>query len=213
MPLALTFSEPSLRATEVLMLKDYPRPEPKINEVAVEFLAAPVNTFDLLVVAGKYPVKPKSQLDGNHIGGFDGVGAYWRAAKIIQNAGLSAISQMIVQFAHLRGVKVISVIRDRALETVWDTGADVVMNESELPYAKVLKDKRIVLGLDSVFGSSAEKIASCLSAHATFVNYGQSSGGGPAAHVNVTHRQFFWNRLTFRSFRGTEQMAQLSFLA
>ncbi|KKZ65560.1 hypothetical protein EMCG_08633 [[Emmonsia] crescens] len=276
MPFALTFAKSSLQAAETLLLENYLEPEPKHNEVLVEFLAAPVNHLDLMVVAGQYPVKPKFQLNGNNVGGFDGVGRVltrgkevsglapgdlvipkalglgtWRThatlnandlivipAKsdvvfaailktcvlpayllledmrqlkpgdwIIQNAGLGAISQMIAQFAHLRGVKVVSVIRDRSPTIIWSTESDIVLNESELPNAEVLKGKRIVLGLDSVFGQSAEKIASCLSAHGTFVNYGQLSGGGPAASVNVTHRLFFWNRLTFRSFRGTEQAA------
>ncbi|OJD20346.1 hypothetical protein ACJ73_08321 [Blastomyces percursus] len=276
MPLALTFAKPSPQAAEVLLLEEYLEPEPKHNEVLIEFLAAPVNHLDLLVVAGKYPIKPKSQLNGNNVGGFDGVGRIltcgenvdkfapgdlvipkalglgtWRTHAtlstddliaippipdvtfaailktcvlpayflledmrrlkpgdwIIQNAGLGAISQMVAQFAHLRGVKVISVIRDRSSESAWNTEADIVLNESELPNAEVLMGKRIVLGLDSVFGQSGERIASCLSAHGTFVNYGQLSGGGPTASFNVTHWQVFWDRLTFRCFRGTEQAA------
>ncbi|KAG5295197.1 trans-2-enoyl-CoA reductase [Histoplasma ohiense] len=276
MPLALTFAKPSWQAVEALLLENYPEPEPKDNEVLIEFLAAPVNHLDLLVIAGGYPIKPKFQLNGNHLGGFDGVGRVLKCGKdvtkltpsdlvipkalglgtwrthatliaddliaipptsdvtfaailktcvlpayllledmkqlkpgdwIIQNAGLGAISQMISQLAHLRGVKVISVIRDRSPGTTWNTTADIVLNESELPNAEILKGKRIMLGLDSVFGQSGEKIASCLSAHATFVNYGQLSGGGPAASVNLTHQQVYWNRLTFRCFRGTEQVA------
>ncbi|OJD14204.1 hypothetical protein AJ78_05418 [Emergomyces pasteurianus Ep9510] len=276
MPLALTFAKPSLQAAEALLLENYLEPEPNQNEVLVKFLAAPVNHLDLMVVAGQYPAKPKFELNGNNIGGFDGVGRVltcgkdvtgvapgdlviprspglgtWRTHAnlsahdlavipaisditfaailktcvlpayllvedmrqlkpgdwIIQNAGLSAISQMITQFGHLRGVRVISVVRDRSPTANWNTEADIVLNESELPNAEVLKGKRIMLGLDSVFGQSGEKIASCLSANGTFVNYGQLSGGGPTTAVNVTHRQVFWNRLTFRSFRGTEQAA------
>ncbi|EGE78272.2 hypothetical protein BDDG_01209 [Blastomyces dermatitidis ATCC 18188] len=276
MPLALTFAKPSPQAAEVLLLEEYSKPEPKHDEVLIEFLAAPVNHLDLLVVAGKYPIKPKSQLNGDNVGGFDGVGRIlscgksvdkftpgdlvipkkpglgtWRTHAtlsaddliaiptipdvtfaailktcvlpayflledmkqlkpgdwIIQNAGLGAISQMVTQFAHLRGVKVISIIRDRSPATDWNTEADIVLSESELPNAEILMGKHIVLGLDSVFGRSGEKIASCLSAHGTFVNYGQLSGGGPTASFNVTHRQVFWDRLTFRCFRVTEQTA------
>ncbi|EEH46739.2 uncharacterized protein PADG_02837 [Paracoccidioides brasiliensis Pb18] len=279
MPLALTFAMPSPRAAEALLLEEYTALEPKSNEVVVEFLAAPVNPLDLVVLAGQYPIKPKFQVNGKYVGGFDGVGRVlarggdvtslapgdlvipntlglgtWRTHAtflandliaipansdvsfaailktsvltayflledmrqlkpgdwIIQNAGQSTISQMVVQIAHLRGVKVISVIRDRAPEDIWDSEADIVLNESDLPDAQVLKDKRILLGLDSVFGQSAEKIASCLSSHGTFVNYGQLSGGGPTSCVKVPHRQFFWNRLSFRSFRGSEQAAMRS---
>ncbi|KAL8728425.1 MAG: hypothetical protein Q9166_005387 [cf. Caloplaca sp. 2 TL-2023] len=130
---------------------------------------------------------------------------------IIQNAGTGVISQLVVQIAHLRGVKVISVIRDRDntnLPAVQD--ADVVLCESELPAANILIGKRIVLGLDSVFGIAAAKLASCISDHGTFVNYGQLGGGGPSGSMTLNHRLLFFDRLTLRSFRGTEQVAHRS---
>ncbi|KAL8759744.1 MAG: hypothetical protein Q9199_000550 [Rusavskia elegans] len=130
---------------------------------------------------------------------------------IIQNAGTSVISQLVVQIAHLRGVKVISVIRDRDntnLPAVQN--ADVVLCESELPAGDTLLGKRVVLGLDSVFGTAAANLACCISNHGTFVNYGQLSGGGPSASMTLSHRLLFFDRLTLRSFRGTEHVAQRS---
>ncbi|KAI4169102.1 MAG: hypothetical protein LQ343_005928 [Gyalolechia ehrenbergii] len=261
-------------------MQEFSVARPKSDEVLVELLAAPINHIDLMVVAGKYPTKPKHPLNGEAIAAFDGVARVltcgdevdslkpgdmvvpnvlglgtWRTqavlkAKdllgiptiadvtmaallkgailpayflvedmrtlkpgdwIIQNAGTGVVSQLVVQIAHLRGVKVISVIRDRDntnLPAVQD--ADVVLCESELPAGDSLIGKRIVLGLDSVFGTAAANLASCISDHGTFVNYGQLSGGGPSASVTLSHRLLFFDRLTVRSFRGTEQVAQRS---
>ena len=280
MPSALVFAQANANASEALHTREFSEVEPKGNEVLVEFLAAPVNPLDLMVVAGKYPAKPKHYINGEAIAGFDGVARIlscggevkslepgdmvvpnalglgtWRTKAtleamsllaipaisdttfaallktavlpayllvedmrvlrpgdwIIQNAGTGVISQMVVQMAHLRGVKVISVVRDRedinipALQE-----ADLVLRESELPAPDVLDGKRIVLGLDCVFGTAAAKLASCISDHGTFVNYGQLSGGGPSASVALQHRLLFFDRLTFRSFRGTEQLAARS---
>ena len=126
---------------------------------------------------------------------------------VIQNGGTGVIAQMVVQLAHLRGVNVISVIRDRENMLQALHGVDVVIQEKALSNTNALQGKRIVLALDSVFGSSATAIANHLSDHSTFVNYGQLSGGGPSALMDVTHRHLFWQRLTFKSFRGTEQVA------
>ena len=277
---ALVFAQPDRKASKVIHILDYAAARLKSNEVCVEFLAAPINPLDLMVVAGKYPIKPKHHVSGESIAGFDGVARVltcgdeveslkpgdmvvpntlglgtWRTravldAKdllaiptitdvttaallksailpayflvedmrtlkpgdwIIQNGGTSIISQMIVQIAHLRGAKVVSVVRDReninlpALQK-----ADVVLRESELPATDALNNKRIVLGLDCVFGTSAAKLASCISDHGTFVNYGQLSSEGLSASVTLSHQVFFFDRLTFRSFRGTEQVAARS---
>lgn len=280
MPSALVFSQPNNNAAGALRIREFVVSEPQGNEVLVEFLAAPVNRLDLMVVAGKYPAKPIHHIEDDAIAGFDGVARVllvgrdveslqrgdmvvpnalglgtWRTRAvleatnllpipqisdtifaallksavlpaylliedmrklkpgdwIIQNAGTGVIPQMVVQLAHLRGVKTISVVRDRAemnLPALQE--ADLVLQESELQESEALKDKRIVLGLDCVFGSAAAKLANCLSSHGTFVNYGQLSGGGPSASMTLQHRLLFFERLTFRSFRGTEQLSTRS---
>lgn len=280
MPSALVFSQPNQNAAEALRIREFAESQPQRNEVLVEFLAAPVNPLDLMVVAGKYHASPKYHIEDDAIAGFDGVARVldvgsdvtslqpgdmvvpnalgigtWRTRAvleatsllaipeisdtifaallktgvlpaylliedmrrlkpgdwIIQNAGTGVIPQMVVQLAHLRGVKTISVVRDRAeVDLPALQEADLVLQESELLESGALKDKRIVLGLDCVFGSAAVKLANCLSSHGTFVNYGQLSGGGPSASMTVQHRLLFFDRLTFRSFRGTEQLSTRS---
>ncbi|KAL4916107.1 hypothetical protein BDW62DRAFT_202944 [Aspergillus aurantiobrunneus] len=44
------------------------------DEVLIRFIASPINPLDLLVLAGKYPVRPKHQHNGEPIVGYDGVG-------------------------------------------------------------------------------------------------------------------------------------------
>ena len=277
---ALVFAQPDGKASKAIHVLEYAAERPKSNEVFVKFLAAPINHLDLMVVAGKYPVKPKHHVSAESIAGFEGVARVltcgsevkslkpgdmvvpntlglgtWRTSAvldakdllaiptitdvtaaallksailpayflvedmrtlkpgdwIIQNGGTGVIAQMVVQIAHLRGVKVISVVRDRdSINLPALHSADVVLRESELPATDALKGKRIVLGLDCVFGTAAAKLASCISDHGTFVNYGQLGAGSPSASVTLSHQLFFFDRLTFRSFRGTEQVAARS---
>ncbi len=285
MPQALTYLGAGSPATSVLRLQTYDCPKPQNQEVLVKFRAAPVNPLDLLVLSGRYPVKPSNTIHGEKIPGFDGVAEVvecgegvetlqpgdlvipdclglgtWRTHAavqstsllkipsvsdvtfaailkmgvlpafllledmktlspgdwIIQNAGTGVISQMVAQLARLRGVHTISIIRDRgdldASETIKTTlrrDAEIVLGESELR-PEALKDKRIVMALDSVFGSSAEKLAACLSDQAMLVNYGLLGGGGPAAKFSLTHEHLFWKQIVFRCFRSTKQMEQRS---
>ncbi|MCJ1360920.1 hypothetical protein MMC16_000015 [Acarospora aff. strigata] len=281
MPQALTYSGTSSDATSTLRLQEFDCPCPQKDELLIKFLAAPINPLDLLVLAGKYPVKPANNILDEKIPGFDGVaqviecgegvGSFepgdivipdrpglgtWRTHAtvqattlmkipplsdvafgailkmgvmpayllledmktlrpgdwIIQNAGTGVIAQLIAQFAKLRGVHTISVIRDRkdlqdleSVKAVLRRDADIVLEDSELR-SEISKDKRIVLALDSVFGSTAEKLAACLSDRAMFVNYGLLGGGGPAATFSMTHEHIFWKQITFGCFRVTRQL-------
>ncbi|KAI9716368.1 MAG: putative secondary metabolism biosynthetic enzyme [Candelaria pacifica] len=277
---ALVFGQPNGKASQTIHIVKSAAARPRSDEVSVEWLAAPINPIDLIVVAGKYPTKPKYSINGEFVAGFDGVARVltcgdeveslkpgdlvvpntlglgtWRTRAvlkaedllaipmitdvtmaallksailpayflvedmrtlkpgdwIIQNAGTGVISQLVVQIAHLRGVKVISVVRDREMiDSPALQDADIVLCESDLPAIDTLKGKRILLGLDSVFGTSAAKLAGCISNHGTLVNYGQLGGGGPSASMALSHRLLFFDRLTFRSFRGTEQIAARS---
>lgn len=89
---------------------------------------------------------------------------------IIQNAGLGIIAQLVAQFVRHRGAHTISVIRDREApsdvertkSSLKKSGADIVLLESEVSTASEIKDFRIVLALDAVYGRSAEQIASTL---------------------------------------------------
>lgn len=70
-----TFVEPSNDAPSVVQVARYGSELPSLqeSEVAVQFLASPVNPQDLLVIAGRYPVKPRHHYEGFPIPGYDGV--------------------------------------------------------------------------------------------------------------------------------------------
>ncbi len=70
---ALTFHDPGPQAAEALRLQSYPVPSPREDEILVKVIAAPINPQDLLIVAGKYPIKPEYHIDGESIPGYDGV--------------------------------------------------------------------------------------------------------------------------------------------
>ncbi|KAK8095676.1 alcohol dehydrogenase [Apiospora kogelbergensis] len=44
------------------------------DQVHVRFLASPINRVDMMLLAGRYPIKPKYTQDGQPIPGFDGCG-------------------------------------------------------------------------------------------------------------------------------------------
>ena len=89
---------------------------------------------------------------------------------IIQNAGTSVVAQMVVQFAHLRGLRSISIIRDRETasaiqikQSLCSIGADLVLTENELPeQIPIISTNPVKLALDSAFGPSARLLLDCL---------------------------------------------------
>lgn len=180
---ALTYSHVRDQPGQYLHAKLYEIPVPATNEVLVQMLLAPINPQDIMVLAGKYPVKPANHLDGEAIPGYDGVAKILRCGEgvtelqvgewvipkqhglgtwrthavfhqnsllkvssrvepkfaatlrmcgapayllledtkqlkpgdwIIQNAASGVIAQMVSQFARLKGLHTISIIRDRA---------------------------------------------------------------------------------------------------
>lgn len=75
------FGEPS----EVLQVRDLPKPRPGPGEVLVRMIASPVNPSDLLVVRGRYVVLPKPPATP----GFEGVG-------IVEDAGPGLIGRFVL---------------------------------------------------------------------------------------------------------------------
>jgi trans-2-enoyl-CoA reductase len=73
----LTYTDTSADIASVVRASTVPRQDAdsplQPNEVAVEFLASPVNPQDVLVISGKYPVKPSWEHEGRPIPGYDGV--------------------------------------------------------------------------------------------------------------------------------------------
>ncbi|OOF92821.1 hypothetical protein ASPCADRAFT_133215 [Aspergillus carbonarius ITEM 5010] len=74
---ALSFTNPSTPPSTGLTLTKFHLDKPGSGEVQVAFLYAPINPLDLLVVSGKYPVKPRHTVPGtpapSYVPGYDGV--------------------------------------------------------------------------------------------------------------------------------------------
>lgn len=134
---------------------------------------------------------------------------------VVQNAGSSAISQMVSQMVRIKGGHTISILRDRPdteasriVRAAIQNVADVVLEEREVATADIAKDRNVVLALDSVWGSSARQMANLLSTGGLFVNYGQFGGGDKSSSIRLTHEDLFWKSITFRSFRSTTQSSR-----
>ncbi|OBT58520.1 hypothetical protein VE04_01240 [Pseudogymnoascus sp. 24MN13] len=119
---------------------------------------------------------------------------------IIQNAGTSLLAQFVIQFARRRGVNVINVVRDREayeLEKVETAlrklGAEIVVTEVPDDGDARVKNKRIMLALDSVFGTSGRGL----------VKAPPWAGRGPIA---IDPTDLFARQLTMKGFRGSAQV-------
>lgn len=135
---------------------------------------------------------------------------------IILNAATSVVAQFVIQFAHRRGAHIISVIRDResgeatsVKDALTRLGADLVVTEAEVANETVmLKGKRIVLALDSVFGSSGQLLLKSLVAGGTFAQLGLL--GGSTGKIELSTGDLFARQITLRGFRGSAQWAKRS---
>lgn len=133
---------------------------------------------------------------------------------IIQNAGTSVIAHYVTQFAALRGVNVIHIIRDRpdaaekiVKKALQDGGAALVFTESELAEraASLRTSRRIMLALDAVYGTSGRLVMQALSDGGTYVQTGFL--GGQQGELRLGSADLFGRRLTLKGFRGSAMMA------
>ncbi|KAK1446769.1 hypothetical protein CCUS01_02328 [Colletotrichum cuscutae] len=268
------------------------------GKVLVSFLVSPINPQDLLVIAGRYPVKPSYTHDGEPVLGYDGVARVevvgvessssmpptsalrpgdlviprrhglgtWRSQAIlnsadvirlsptedligasllrmaflpayllvedvralkpgdwiVQNIGSGTIARLVSQFARIKGVYTVSIVRDRSLDALealksdlLKDGVNAVLTESDLQargadahpaLADAAGRNRVALAIDGVFGEPGERLASLLSHGGTYVNYG--SLGGADAVLRLSQRLLFWSEVKFRNFRLSEQLSQ-----
>ena len=71
---ALIFEEPSPLAQTVIKQKSFSIPQPlQAGHVLLEFIYAPINPQDHIIIADKYPIKPSHKLNGSPVPGYDGV--------------------------------------------------------------------------------------------------------------------------------------------
>ena len=108
-----------------------------------------------------------------------------RGDWIIQNAANSAVGRAVIPIAHELGFKTINVVRRAELiEDLKAEGGDVVLVDGESPSRTgALRDEvkaatggaPIRLGLNSVGGDSALRVANCLAFGGTLVSFGAMS--------------------------------------
>ncbi|KAH3669034.1 hypothetical protein WICMUC_005109 [Wickerhamomyces mucosus] len=105
---------------------------------------------------------------------------------LIQNAGTSAVSQLVSQIANVKGINVISVIRDRdnfdeIAQKLIDQGAKKVISETENSNRDISKEissltnGKLKLALNSVGGKSSSNISRKLVENSTIITYGGMS--------------------------------------
>jgi len=108
-----------------------------------------------------------------------------RGDWVIQNAANSAAGRAVIQIAHELGFKTVNIVRRAELiEELRAEGGDVVLVDGESPSRSgTLRDEvkastngaAIRLGLNSVGGDSALRVANCLAFGGTLVSFGAMS--------------------------------------
>jgi trans-2-enoyl-CoA reductase len=139
---------------------------------------------------------------------------------IIQNAATGTVSHFVSQLAHLQGVDVISVIRNRGSDedlertkrSLRSHGASIVLTVDELKAsgADLLASKRINLAIDFVSDDAlARLMASFLAPGGTLVTAG-FLGVAPSG-TDGSLRQFLWQRnITLKAFRLSDCLGRRS---
>ncbi|EMG49510.1 ETR1 Enoyl-[acyl-carrier-protein] reductase 1 [Candida maltosa Xu316] len=130
----------------------------------------------------------------------------WKSGDwIIQNAGNSQASKYLTQLAHLKGVNVISVVRDGKLEEVADElyrfHATKVITESELldngfSIDKLTDGGNVRLALNSLGGKSVPGLVKSLSEDGTLITYGVLAGG----EINYNGALQLFKNLTTKAY-------------
>lgn len=102
---SLVFTYGAPNPIDGIQLVTQPIPTYGPEEVVVEFLAAPVNPLDFLVIHGKYPIKPKSTITGQDgeqwaIPGSDGAARIIQIGSAVRNL---AVEDLVILRAHCKG--------------------------------------------------------------------------------------------------------------
>ena len=134
---------------------------------------------------------------------------------IIQNGATGVITHFVAQFARLQGLRIISVVRNRSnMESVkrvlQSHGANLVIQEQELLNNELFVGKRIMLGLDAVFGIAGQNLVNRLSPGATYVTYGFLGAEGMKGNLSITAELIWTKNIIFRGFRLSNTIAARS---
>ena len=99
---------------------------------------------------------------------------------IVQNAPLSNVGRMIIQFAKGLGIRTVNLVRrESAISEVLEIGGDIAVESDEnLPQniQEKLGRAKIRLAFDAVGGTSTEMLASCCADKAKIITYGMLAG-------------------------------------
>lgn len=135
----------------------------------------------------------------------DNAAALQKGDVIIQNAGNSAVAQSVMQLAAERGIRTVSIVRDRpngadTIERLKAYGAHLVVTDS---YLRKPEFRRLVadlpkpkLALDAVGGPSATEMARLLAPRGTLVSYGCLS----RKPVQLPSSLFYLNEIVVKGF-------------
>ncbi|KAL8751609.1 MAG: hypothetical protein Q9199_006297 [Rusavskia elegans] len=142
-------------------------------------------------------------------------GAVRKGDWIIMNGGTSVIAHFLGQFAHAKGLKVISIIRNRKDAAATATmlkrhGADIVLQDHEVEMTAQMQHKRIMLGFDAVFGGSGNQLMNCISPGGTYVAYGFLGGLGAGSELLIGQELIFVKYLTLKAFRLSAALAAMT---
>lgn len=108
---------------------------------------------------------------------------------VIQNAANSAVGEMVIQLAALKGIKTVNIVRrDDQLLRLKDLGGTVVLLDGpDLPkrVAEATGGADIRLAFDCVAGESHERMVETLGYGASIITYGTLSGKQPELNLSA----------------------------
>jgi len=117
---------------------------------------------------------------------------------VIQNAANSAVGGYLVQLAGERGLKTVNIVRrESAVAAVKQQGAEQVLVDGPDIAERVAEatgKAKIRLAIDAVGGAATDRLAACLAAGGTVVNYGMMSG--ESCQLSPAHLIFRGIKLT-----------------
>lgn len=141
---------------------------------------------------------------------------------VVQSAANSAVGELVIQLAALRGINTVNVVRREELTSELRSlgGTVAIVDGPDLAdrIEELADGASIKLALDSVGGSTFERLHASLGSGGTIVSYGNLSGQQPQLHLrslitNDTVARGFWLAKWYRQARQQEQAAAFGALA
>jgi NADPH:quinone reductase-like Zn-dependent oxidoreductase len=119
---------------------------------------------------------------------------------VIQNAGNSAVGLSVIQFAKIMGLRCISLVRTEGMQKMLkeQTDSDVFLDNDEVieRVTDITDGKKCMLGLNSIGGRSALRIARCLCDGGVHVTFGAMD----STSIRFPTRSLIFNDIRFVGF-------------